>query len=157
MSSLSLKDYVYISDAKVDKFISQLPVSWLDRFDLKLKAGAPGLTAEVGRRGDSPDRFNRVARLCEALDDDGQIGTMLDRNARFFRGTMLATWGFWNRSFGEVADVVFFGGYPEQNVFVGIGGSAYHSLEYSTDRLQPYSNSGLQALMGFLKERSEKE
>jgi Family of unknown function (DUF7019) len=129
--------------------------SLLDRFDLKVKAGIPTLNAEVSRRQLEPGRFARAERLCAALDAQGRIGSVFDEDSEFFREQILAAWGFWNRKDGGYADVVYFSGFIDDNTFVGLGGSAYHTLERASDRIQQYSNSGLQALMAFLKERSE--
>ncbi len=129
--------------------------SLLDRFDLKVTAGIPALNAEVNRRQLEPGRFARTERLCAALDAQGRVGSVFDEDSEFFRGQILAAWGFWNREDEGYADVVYFSGFIDDNTFVGLGGSAYHTLERAGDRIQQYSNSGLQALMAFLKERSE--
>jgi hypothetical protein len=72
----------------------------------------------------------------------------------FFRGQMFASWGFWNRQNHDYADVVFFTGYLESSVFVGLGGSAYNTAERQADRMVDFSNSGIQQLMRFLEERT---
>jgi hypothetical protein len=109
----------------------------------------------VGRRQLELGRFARVERLCAALESEGRIGSVLDEDSEFFRAQILAAWGFWNRYQKGYADVVFFSGFVDENTFVGLGGSAYHTMERAGDRIQQYSNSGIQALMAFLKERSE--
>lgn len=135
--------------------VDGLSPSLLDRFDLKVRVGIPVLNAEVGRRQLEPGRFARAERLCAALDAQGRVGSICDEDSEFFRGQILAAWGFWNRQDEGYADVVYFSGFIDDNTFVGLGGSAYHTLERAGDRIQQYSNSGLQALMAFLKERSE--
>lgn len=135
--------------------IEGLRPTLLDRFDLRLKAGLPVLSAEVSRRPFDDGRFQRAERLCAALEEEGRIGS-IDDDSEFFRGKMIAEWGFWSRSVEGYADVVFFSGYTNDGLtFVGIGGSAYHTMERAGDRLQQHSNSGLRGLMAFLKERSE--
>jgi hypothetical protein len=129
--------------------------SLLDRFDLKVTAGIPALNAEVSRRQLELGRFARAERLCAALDAEGRVGSVFDEDSEFFRGQILAAWGFWNRHNKGYADVVFFSGFVDENTLVGLGGSAYHTMERAGDRIQQYSNSGIQALMAFLRERSE--
>lgn len=63
--------------------------------------------------------------------------------------------GLWARNNEGYADVAFFTGFAGEDTLVGLGGSAYHTMERSADRLQKWSNSGIQTLMEFLKERSE--
>jgi hypothetical protein len=144
-----------VSDAKVEMLIDGIGPSLLDRFDLKVAFGIPGLNAEAGRRQLESGRFARAERLCAALDAEERVGSIFDEDSEFFRGQILAAWGFWNRHNRGYADVVFFSGWVDENTFVGLGGSAYHTLERAGDRMQQYSNSGIQALMAFLKERSE--
>jgi hypothetical protein len=89
------------------------------------------------------------------MEKDGRVGS-IDDSTQFFRGAMLAAWGFWNRYDEGYADVVFFHGFVDQHTFVGIGGSAYHTIERATERMQQRSNTGIQALMEFLRERSRR-
>jgi hypothetical protein len=146
--------YLYVSDEKVDMLIGQMGRSVVDRFNLKVTA--PFVSAEVNLRPQpQAGRFARAEHLCEALAAEGRVGSILDQGTEFFRGQMLATWGFWNRHNKGYADVVFFSGFVEENTLVGLGGSAYHTIERSGDRMQQRSNSGIQTLMAFLKECSE--
>jgi hypothetical protein len=149
------KTYLYVSDAKVEMLINGLAPRLRDQFDLKVTAGIPGLNAEIALRHSELGHFSRAERLCGALDAEGRIGSVDDEQSEFFRGKMLAAWGFWNRTDNSYADVVFFSGFLNDDMFVGLGGSAYHTMERASERLQKYSNSGLQTLMEFLKERSE--
>lgn len=113
------------------------------------------LSAEISQRQLDDGRFKRAERLCAALEEEGRIGS-LDDDSEYFRGQMLAEWGFWSRQVKGYADVAFFSGYRDGgDVFVALGGSAYHTMERAGERLQQYSNSGLRGLMHFLKERSE--
>lgn len=148
--------YLYVSDDKVDMLIERLDRSLLERFDLTFKAGVPGFgEAEASPRQPEQSRYERAERLCAALDEAGRIGSVFDEETEFFRGQLLAAWGYWNRYDKGYADVVFFHGFVDEETFVGLGGSAYHTMERASERLQQHSNSGLQTLMDFLKERSE--
>lgn len=121
------KRYLYVSDAKVEMYTEGLSPSLLERFDLKLTGGVPEfLGAEVSPRHRYLGRFERAERLCAALDAEGRIGSLLDEDSEFFRGQLLAVWGFWNRHAKGYADVVFFSGLVNEDTFVGLGGSAYH-------------------------------
>jgi hypothetical protein len=149
------KSYLYVSDAKVEMLIDDLGPSLRERFDLKLKVDVSGIGGEAALLHPDSGRFARARRLCAALDAQKRIGSIHDEDTEFFRGELLAAWGFWNRYDEGYADVVFFHGFVDERTFVGLGGSAYHTMERATERLQQYSNSGLQALLAFLKERSE--
>ncbi len=151
------KSYLYLSDAKVSMLAEGLKPGVADRYDLKVKAGLPGLGVELGRNQSSAGRFACAERLVAALDAEGWIGGILDEDKDLFRGTVLASWGFFNRQDRRYADVVFFTSVIDDHTLLGLGGSAYHTTERPEGRLQRYSNSGIQAMMCFLKERSEAE
>src|SRR3954463_9534347 len=116
------KAYLYVSDAKVEMHVDGLDPALIDRFDLSNKAGVPG------------GGFARAERLCAALDAQHRVGSLLDEDTEFFRGELLAAWGFWNRHDEDYADVAYFSGFVDENTFVGLGGSAYHSMERAGDR-----------------------
>ena len=152
---LGPKAYLYVSDEKVAVLSSRLPPSLRERFDLRVGAELPGIgSLEVGTQERDPDRFERAERLCKLLHEAGVIGDVYDDEKPFIRGTMLAAWGFWNRRDEGYADVVFFTAYPDSTTLLGLGGSAYHTMERAQDRLQRFSNSGIQGLMGWIRERS---
>jgi hypothetical protein len=143
-----------VSDAKVDMLIDDLGPSLREQFDLTLRGGVPGVVeGEVGLRQVQAGRFARAKRLSAALAKDDRLGA-IDEDKPFFRGRMLAAWGFWNRYDTGYADVVFFHGFADAHTFVGIGGSAYHTMERASERMAQHSNSGIQMLMEFLRERS---
>jgi hypothetical protein len=145
---------LYVSDAKVDILIDDLTPSLREQFDLTLKGGVPGVVeAQVGLRQVQAGRFARAKRLSDALAKDHRLGA-IDEDKPFFRGRMLAAWGFWNRHDTGYADVVFYHGFADAHTFVGIGGSAYHTMERANERMAQHSNSGIQMLMEFLRERS---
>jgi uncharacterized protein DUF7019 len=148
------RTYLYVSDAKVDMLTDGRGPSLLDHIDPKVRVGVQGVAeAELGRREIQAGRYARAERVCAALAKAGRLGT-IDENTPFFRVQMLAAWGFWNRYDEGYADVMFFHGFVNEHTFVGVGGSAYHSMERASDRMQQHSNSGIQTLMDFLRERS---
>jgi hypothetical protein len=148
------RTYLYVSDAKVDMLTDGPGPSLRDQIDPKVRAGIPGIAqAELSRREAEAGRYARAERVCAALAKDGRLGG-IDENTPFFRVQMLAAWGFWNRYDEGYADVMFFHGFVDEHTFVGVGGSAYHSMERANDRMQQHSNSGIQTLMDFLRERS---
>lgn len=154
MADEAPKTYLYVSDSKVDMLTDGLGESFASRFEVKGRVGVPGVAGlEAATREQKRGRFARAARLCAELDSRREIGSV-DSEARFFRAQLIMSWGFWNRANGRYADVVFFTGFMSPNTFVGIGGSAYHTMERDGDRLQHFSNSGLQQMMQFLRERS---
>ena len=92
------------------------------------------------------------------LDKKEGIGKVDDDDQpRYFGGTALARWGHWSRtSRAGDADVVFFASWPNEKTFLGLGGSAYNLIGGpEQQRLQRYSQSGIQQLLQFLYERSE--
>lgn len=151
------KTYIYVSDAKVDMLTAGLSKPLRDQFDLKVQGGVPGVVSvEIGARQNETSRYERAERLCKALATiEGLVGDVNDENADYIRGTLVATWGFYGRVNDGYADVIFFTSFADENTLVGLGGSAYHTMERSEDRLQKWSNSGIRQLMSFLKEQSE--
>lgn len=154
------KSYLYVSDAKVDMLIEGLPARLRSKFDLKVTVdpsallGTPGAVVVEGTPRHQPEgRFARAERLCFALEEQGRVGSPLDMDTELIRGEMMMTWGFWNQRHGGFADVVGFGGFADERACVFLGGSAYHTMERSAERLQQYSNSGLQQLARFFMER----
>lgn len=131
------------------------PIAARSIWPQKVKAGFPGLSAEFDRSQVELGRYARAERLCAALDAADRFGPVLDMDSEFFRRQLLVAWGFWNREQKGYADVVFYHGFVDERTFVGLGGSAYHTMERAGDRMHQHSNSGLRALMAFLKERSE--
>lgn len=156
------RGYLYVSDEKIDAVTEELRPSIRERFGLGFNAKheiptpAGTTTFEVEAKPNRVDAGQgaRIERLCAALEADDRLDPDPYGHRDYFRGEMIAVWGFWNREDRRYADVVFFTGFIDERVFVGIGGSAYNTSERQSERLQQWSNSGLQQLMRFMEERT---
>lgn len=122
-----MKYYVYISDAKIDMLLPQIPHEVKQRlatefkFDLKLLS--------VARRSETESEDNRITRL-EAvvafIREYGNIGPV-DQPDHYVEGTMEMRWGPYGDKVGEQSPLVYFGGVTDQTI-VGLGGSMKHVI-----------------------------
>jgi hypothetical protein len=141
---VSLRYYLYISDAKVEMMLPQIDPGF-DRvseseigFDVKVASAK----RKVGTT------FNRVARLervVRYLDDFADVGTV-DEPGQYFRGRMPMRWG------SVTSSLVYFGGATERTV-VGLGGAAghLHGERGGSDAFAPSSLPGIvEGLRGVL-------
>lgn len=145
-----------MSKAKVDHLGGQSPETLRDKVDVKVGVDLMGLgNAEIGSRTREPTLFQRAEDLCEALRKAGKVGDFSEDDKPYVQGTMFATWGFWSRQISGHADVVLFTALVSANTIVGLGGSAFHTLERPEERLQRWSNSGHAVLLEFLNWQSQ--
>jgi len=142
---VSVRYYLYISDAKVDMMLPQIDPAWshkrVTEFSLGVKAA--GAKRSVERAGtDSVPRLERVVRH---LEDHGDLGDV-DEPGQYVHGVLPMQWG----AVGD-GDAVYFGGRTERTI-VGLGGSAGHVL--STAAAAPPPQHRLSAsLMPILLDR----
>lgn len=127
---MSLRFYLYVSDAKVDMLLPQLDSSV--GMSHTTEIGADLKVFNIKRStASSPDedRFQRVERVADLLEESGVVGT-LEAPGPFVRGRMLMRWGLLDCA--DEAPLVYFAGRAGRTV-VGLGGSAAHVLGSSAD------------------------
>ena len=148
-----MKYYVYISDAKVDMLLAQIPhdakqrLATEFRFDLKLLSAARKTETES-----EDNRFSRLDAVVTFIREFGNLGTV-DAPDEYFEGSLAMRWGpYGSKGFADGADkepLIYFGGVTDQTI-VGLGGSMKHIIG-NTGATQAHSYSATPMLLARLK------
>lgn len=120
---MSLRYYVYISDAKVDMLLPQVDAGFSRRRTTEVGFGLKFVNARRSVEAVASDRVARLERVVRHLDDFGDVGTV-DEPGQYFRGRLPMHWG--PLSPGGTP-LVYFGGHAERTI-VGLGGARAHVL-----------------------------
>ncbi|WP_338693452.1 SAVMC3_10250 family protein [Streptomyces sp. Q6] len=124
------RNYLYISDSKVDMLLPQVAPGFGRR-----RTGEIGVNAQVvafrhtRESAPSDDRVRRLDAVVRGLEKRGDLGTP-DQPQSFFRGRLSMRWGV--LASGEDTSLVYFGGTTGRTV-VGLGGSRAHTLGAAPD------------------------
>jgi hypothetical protein len=142
----ALKYYLYISDAKVDMLLPQVPLDIKKRIATKFNLDLKLLTfSEVN----SPaDRIARLEAVVSFIRGFRKVGTV-DHPDEYVSDSLPMRWG----PYGEMVDspLVYFGGTTDSTI-VGLGGSAWHVLGGNKRTSSgAYSHSATPFLVNFLK------
>jgi hypothetical protein len=137
---VSMKYYIYVSDAKVDMLLPQIPhearqrIAFEFKFDLKLLSASRRSETET-----DDNRFNRLEAVAAFIREYGNLGTV-DAPDEYIEGTLEMNWGpYGGEAFDTESPLIYFGGVTEQTI-VGLGGSAKHLIG-SNGSSQPHSHS----------------
>jgi hypothetical protein len=138
---VSLRYYLYISDAKVEMMLPQIDPGF-DRVS-ESEIGFDVKVASAKRRvATTSNRVARLERVVRYLDDFADVGTV-DEPGQYFRGRMPMRWG------SITSSLVYFGGATERTV-VGLGGSAGH-LHGEQGRADAFAPSSLPGIVEGLR------
>ncbi|WP_405867854.1 DUF7019 family protein [Streptomyces sp. NBC_00005] len=118
---MSVRYYVYISDAKVDMLLPQVDAGFSRRRTTEVGFSLKFVNARHSVEAEASDRVTRLERVVRHLDDFGDVGTV-DEPGQYFRGRLLMRWG--PLSPGGTP-LVYFGGHTEHTI-VGLGGARGH-------------------------------
>lgn len=121
---MSLRYYVYISDAKVDMLLAQIDPGFARTRSAEVSVSLPGVGAKRAVGGTAPDRVSRLERVMRYLHDHGDMGTV-DEPGQFFWGLLPMQWGSVPTT--EDPSPVYFGGRTKRTI-VCLGGSSTHVL-----------------------------
>jgi hypothetical protein len=116
---VSLRYYLYISDAKVDMLLQQIDPGFARRRSAEVGVNLTVVSAKRTVESIAPDRVTRLERVVRQLDDHYDVGT-IDEPGQYFRGRLPMRWGPLATGQG-----VYFGGSTEQTI-VGLGGATGH-------------------------------
>ncbi len=120
---MSVRYYLYISDAKINMMLPQIDASWsrkrVTEFGVDLKVASAKRSVEDAGAGG--DRIARLERVVRHLEDHGDLGDV-DEPGQYVHGVLPMQWGTLSN-----ADGVYFGGRSERTI-VGLGGSTAHLL-----------------------------
>ncbi|GLX48812.1 hypothetical protein Shyhy01_17620 [Streptomyces hygroscopicus subsp. hygroscopicus] len=158
---MSLRFYVYISDAKVDMLLPQVDAGFTRRRTTEVGVSFKFFT--VKRSAESPEahRIARLERVLEYLDDFGDVGTV-DDPGQYVRGRLPMRWGPLPSAQTSAqpvtaasaqASLVYFGGSTERTI-IGLGGTSGHVLGAgpvaSAEQDQAFAPSTMPGLVGVL-------
>lgn len=141
---MSLRYYLYVSDAKVDMLLPQVDPGLARKRAGEVGVNLPFLTAKRQVESPAPERVVRLERVVRHLDDFGDVGT-IDEPGQYFRGRLRMRWA----PLG--AELVYFAGSTEDTV-VGLGGGSGHVLgtSGSVERPVAFAPSSLPRMIGGL-------
>jgi hypothetical protein len=140
---ITLKDYVYISDTKVDVLFGQIDERMLENIAATLGLNLGVFKVEF--RGDMKQRYeHRVQRLAAVvayLEKSCGFGTVDEPDAYIKESNLNMKWA-------EIESALFFGAVTDRTV-VGLGGSVMHLRGHTGAGMTPASHTP--ALLRHLK------
>ncbi|KIF67035.1 hypothetical protein HY68_35270 [Streptomyces sp. AcH 505] len=143
---MTVRYYLYISDAKVDMLLGQIDPDFERRstteagLSLKLFNVRRSVEARV------PDRTAKLERVLRHLDKSGQTGSV-DEPGPYFRGSLSMQWGPLPSESGGT--LVYFGGRTGQTI-LGLGGAGSHVLGSGAPQTQDFAPSSAPTLLAGL-------
>lgn len=120
-----MKYYVYISDAKVDMLLPQVPHDIKKKVAVEFKTDIKIFSA--ARKTETESEDNRIARLesvVEFLETYGKVGSV-ERPDDYIQDTLPMRWGPYART--DKDEIVYFGG-EAGTTAIGLGGSMRHVI-----------------------------
>lgn len=128
-------DYLYISDAKVDKLLLNMPSVLKGRYAMEFKVDLKVFGITVKPAAQAPDDLERrKQRLDAALKyiHEGKLVGTIDNPAPYIEDTLPMNYTPYTRGESSLSSTfVYFGG-STQKTIVGLGGSVKHLLGHST-------------------------
>ncbi|MFJ1546069.1 DUF7019 family protein [Streptomyces sp. NPDC088246] len=143
---MSIRYYLYISDAKVDMLLSQIDPSFAGRRTTEAGMSLKLFTFKRSVEASAPDRVARLERVLEYLREHEQTGSV-DDPGPYFRGTLPMQWGPLRGEGGGSS--VYFGGRTERTI-VGLGGAGSHVLGGSAPQDPVFAASSMPSLLAGL-------
>lgn len=139
-----MKFYLYISDAKIDMLLPQIPHEAKKKVAIEFGIDLKVLTAKrTSEQESEQDRYSRLETVVSYIREFGNVGTVDDPD-EYIDDTMPMRWGpMAGGPYGvsEDASMVYFAGATGKTV-VGIGGSVHHVIgSVGTSRSQPLSTT----------------
>ena len=121
-----MKYYVYISDAKVDMLLAQIPHDAKQRFATEFKFDLKLLSASRKTETEAEDnRYTRLDAVVTFIREYGNLGTVDEPN-EYVEGSLDMRWGPYGED-DEKGSLIYFGGVTERTI-VGLGGSMKHVI-----------------------------
>lgn len=135
--------YVYISDAKVDMLLGQIPAGLLERLAAEVTVDLKILSVKVATRDAPETRFSRVALVTRFLQDQNLVGRASDSAQYFATEASPMRWGLIGRNdITGAAGIAYFTG-DSDSARVFLTGSPHHILGFvpaaNVDHGQPGS------------------
>ena len=124
-----LRNYLYVSDAKLDTLFEQIDQSILKRISLELKVDLKiaGITVTKAENP-SATRMAKLRVVEQFIDDYHNVGTCENPGQGYFRGQLDMRWGWLEQPVSnEAPSIVFFKG-EEGSSIVTLAGSSRHVI-----------------------------
>lgn len=143
---MSLRYYLYISDAKVDMLLPQVDPGFGRKRSGEVGVNVSFLSAKRSVEAQA-ERVARLERVVRYVDDFCDVGTV-DEPGQYVRGRLAMRWG--PLAGGQA---VYFGGRTEHTV-VGLGGASGHVIGAipPTDQGQVFAPSSMAGILAQLAE-----
>ena len=126
MSTTGLDYYVYISDAKVDMLLAQIPEKNRRSIAAELKIDLKLLSLTLKDGGEAaPNRISRVKAVAEHLRRNNWVGAVRDR-PEYIEGTLEMAYGLIERRDGGETAAAFVG-HSDREMLVLVG-SVHHMI-----------------------------
>lgn len=122
-----MKYYVYISDAKVDMLLAQIPHEAKQRLATEFKFDLKLLSASRKSETESEDnRFSRLEAVVTFIREYGNLGTV-DEPDDYVEDSLEMRWGPYGMGDEKEPPLIYFGGVTDRTI-IGLGGSIKHVI-----------------------------
>jgi uncharacterized protein DUF7019 len=119
---MRVREYVYVSDTKVDMLFEQIPRPWAKRMAGELKISLKLVSLSLREAPTTQTRYSKLAVVESFVRRELAVGSVDDPEL-YVSGTLPMRWG----PYGEEHGMVFFAGASSETV-VGLGGSLRHVI-----------------------------
>ncbi|MBW8795613.1 MAG: hypothetical protein JF597_19075 [Streptomyces sp.] len=140
---MTVRYYLYISDAKVDMLLSQIDPAFGRRSTTEAGLSVKLFSIKRSVEAPAPDRAAKLERVLRHLEESGQTGSV-DEPGPYFRGTLPMQWG--SLPGGNGGPLVYFGGRTDRTV-LGLGGAGSHVIGASAPQAQEFAPSSVPTLL----------
>ena len=125
-----MKNYIYLSQRKVDELYEQIPKNILEKIatelHIDLKVMGVGIEAVLKPNQPEPTRYSKLRLVAEYLEKHGDVG-WIDAPKTYFKGTLPMRFGVFPSVYAP--KLIYFGGSTKQTIF-GMAGSPKHMAGY---------------------------
>lgn len=133
-----MKYYIYISDAKVDMLLPQIPHETKRKIATEFKIDLKLLSVSRKAELDTPeDHITRLEAVCSFIEEYGNVGSVTNPDAYIFDSMPL-------KMLQPINSVYFTG--ERDNTLVALGGSLRH-LVGNIDATSPYPHGSLSSMI----------
>jgi hypothetical protein len=143
---VTVRYYLYISDAKVDMLLSQIDPDFGRRSTTEAGLSMKLFSVRRSVEAPAPARTDKLERVLRHLEETGQTGSV-DAPGPYFRGSLPLQWGPLQGANG--GSLVYFGGRTERTI-LGLGGAGSHVLGASAPQAPEFAASSVPTLLAGL-------
>lgn len=123
-----LRNYLYVSDVKLDMLFEQIDRSLLKHISAELKVDLKLASITLHKAADpSPARMAKLQIVEQFINDHHNVGTCENPGLEYFRGQLNMQWGWLTRPSVDKSSIVFFRG-EEDSLSVTLAGSSRHVI-----------------------------